>query len=374
MKRTGCLIDYRNFLTRLCLTSLVLICYTTSYAQFNLSVRTNLPQPGDSVTKEKVDYVGIYSVGEQTTWDFSGLKTNDLYHIKYDTIDGELIAFDHQKSYRYAVSGDSLLMTGYESQLRSMDYIKPQLYMPYHLSLGETCQAIYKGEGRYSGTHYERVFGTVKTEADAVGTIILSESDTLPNTVCLHSVITESVRLNKDSCLNDSDNLKQIITEHYKWYARGYRYPVFETITSSTYDNLNHVATQQYAYRCPPSIQVALKDSINEEIRLNDYQDRNNVTPKYGDSPSSSTNDSGFTYRIDTNGRLVTITYSLEKTAIIHVLVVDVMGTIHREMQMGNEAGNDYTMQINCTGLRHGQYIIYINVNGTIYHSKIPVK
>ena len=46
MKRTGCLIDYRNFLTRLCLTSLVLICYTTSYAlnvgEFRVRTKTDM--------------------------------------------------------------------------------------------------------------------------------------------------------------------------------------------------------------------------------------------------------------------------------------------------------------------------------------------
>lgn len=352
----------------------VLFCYTVSDAQNRLSVKNNLIHFGDSVTKEKVDYVGLNSVGEQDLWDLSGLRNNGIYYIKYDTIDSELIAYDHQRTYKYSISGDSLLMVGYESQLQRMDYCKPQLVMPYCLSLGESCQTVYWGEGRYSGTHYERVFGSIRTEADAEVTIILSDSDTLPNTLRIYSVITESIRLNRDSCLNDSDNLKQVITEHYQWYARGYRYPVFETITSSTYDNLNHIATQQYAYRCPPCIQIALNDSINEEIRKKDPLSGNSSGSDYGDAHNDITDDSGFSYTIETHGNTVTINYSLEKEANIHVMVVDVMGTIHRDMQQTNEAGNGYAMQFDCTGLRRGQYIIYINVNGTIYHAKIPVK
>ena len=66
--------------------------------------------------------------------------------------------------------------------------------------------------------------------------------------------------------------------------------------------------------------------------------------------------------------------YSIEKTATIRAMIVDVMGNVYHDTQQTNQAGTNYSMNIDCTGLRRGQYIIYINVNGTVYNNKIPIK
>lgn len=349
----------------------------TSAAQNILSQATNMPQSGDSIAKELVEYVHVISDKEDAVWDFSDLETQGTYYVKYDTIGDYLTAYDQRESLKYHLRNDSLFLTGYESPMVRMDYHRPQLSMPFNLQLGQSVVSNYQGEGTYCGTHSERTVGLQRITADSEGTLILSEKDTLRNTFCLYSVATESIRLNRDSCRNDSDNLKQVITERCQWYARGYRYPVFETVTSSTYDNLNHVATKQYAYRCPPHLQIELNDSVNERIRLADRQssvNRNNAGENGTAGHDNQDGDNGFSYQVDVKSNNVTITYSLEQAAEIHVLVVDVMGTVYRDEQQYNSAGSGYSMSIDCSGLRHGQYILYINVNGFIYHTKIPVK
>lgn len=353
---------------------LLSIC-TLVRAQNTLSQAANMLQPGDSVTKERVEYVHAGDTGKDVVWDFSNLEANDLYYIKYDTISHlQLVGYDTQKTYKYQTTVDGLLLRGYESPLMRMDFQQPQVILPLPMQFNQTMMTDYQGEGRYSGTHFERTAGTIRITADAEGTVILSEKDTLPNTLRVYSINTAAIRLNKDSCQNDEDNLKQVITEHYQWYARGYRYPVFETVTSSTYYNLDHIATQQYAYRCPPDIQVALNDTVNEAIRLSDlslpYKGNKSEDGGGGQKPGRS----GFTYTVNTNGNQAIITYNLENPATIHAMMVDVMGTIYRDLHQTNEAGVGHTMSIDCTGLRRGQYIIYMNVNGTIYHTKIPVK
>ena len=349
----------------------------TSAAQTILSQATNMPQSGDSIAKELVEYVHVISDKEDAVWDFSDLEAQGTYYVKYDTIGGYLTAYDQRESLKYHLRNDSLFLTGYESPMVRMDYHRPLLSMPFNIQLGQSIISSYQGEGTYCGTHSERTFGSLRITADSEGTLILSEKDTLRNTLCLYSVATESIRLNRDSCRNDSDNLKQVITERCQWYTRGYRYPVFETVTSSTYDNLNHVATKQYAYRCPPHLQIELNDSVNERIRLADRQssvNRNNAGENGTAGHDNQDGDNGFSYQVDVKSNNVTITYSLEQAAEIHVLVVDVMGTVYRDEQQYNSAGSGYSMSIDCSGLRHGQYILYINVNGFIYHTKIPIK
>lgn len=344
-------------------------------AQNTLSLAANLMQPGDSVTKERVEYVYSGEGGENAVWDFSNLDPENTYYIKYDTIsDSQLVGYDMQKTYNYRFTNDSLLMTGYESPLLSVEYQQPLLIQSFPLKFGQTYSADYQGEGRYCGTHFERDFGSVKITADAIGTLILSEKDTLPNTLRVYTINTEAIRLNRDSCRNDSDNMKLVITEQYQWYAHGYRYPVFETMTSSSYNNTEHVATQQMAYRCLPEIQMELNDSISDRIRQEARFTVDRTAFSGESSKTSQNNDAGFTYDLIVNGKTVTITYNIEHTATIRVLIVDIMGNIYQNIQQTNPEGYNYSVSIDCSSLRRGQYIAYINVNGNIYNKKFPIK
>lgn len=160
---------------------LLLQSFILANAQNTLSLAANLMQPGDSVTKERMEYVYAGDDGEYVLWDFSNLEPEDIYCIKYDTISkSQLVGYDMKKTYYYQVSNDTLLMTGYESPLLSVDYTRPQLIQTFPLQFGQTYSADYQGDGHYCGTHYERNFGSVRTTADAIGTLILSEKDTLP--------------------------------------------------------------------------------------------------------------------------------------------------------------------------------------------------
>ncbi len=370
-----------SLLARALLAVLLLTSLTVAKAQEMLTSACNQIQVGDSLNITNTEYFYAGDDGEEVFWDFSGLESTGSYFIKFDTINNhQIVGYDPQKIWKYQTTDKGLALSGFEDMTTCMDYHQEQVLLPLPLQYGQTYSRAYEGEGRYCGTHYMRTFGTMQITADAQGTLVLSETDTLRNTLRVYSVNTAAIRLNKDSCRNDSDNLKQVITERYQWFIRGYRYPVLETVSSSTYHNMNHIATQQYGYLCPPEIQAVLNDSINEQIRKDDalaqaernangHDDENN----YPNNPNHHGNDCGFTYDIHTNGSQVTITYSLDSAAQLHVLVVDVMGMVYRNTQQNSPAGSCLTMNIDCSGLRRGQYIIYINVNGTIYNHKIAI-
>lgn len=359
-------------LVLVCLLMKTMVCLSHN----EITLQCNLIASGDSVIKYIVEYVDPGEEGENSVWDFCYLHTLGSYYTKFDTLEhNRLVGYDLQNTYNYIVDKGNLMLSSIESPLNSTVFQQPQLVLPMPLRYNEEMETEYSSEGRYCGTHFERTFGHVKVNADGYGTIILSENDTLPNTLRVYTVNVAAIRLSKDSCRNDSDNLKQVITERYQWFSRGYRYPVLETITSSTYDNMNHVATQQYAYSCPPFLQRELSDSINKQIRGNEsLNNQNNHGVKNDDIWNDNHNRQNFDYEIQTNGSMITIIYDIKKHSHVHAMVVDVLGAIHRDIQQTNEAGTGYTMSIDCSGLRRGQYIIYINVNGTIYNCKIPIK
>lgn len=355
----------------------ILLSFLSAQAQNVLTQSCNLMQPGDSVAMQIVDYVNPGKAGENAVWDFCGIDSVGVYYIKYDTLHvSQLVGYDAQNIYKYGLANNNLLLLNSESALLGMNYFQPQLLQAFPFQYHDSVSERYGGEGRYCGTHFERTFGTVQITADGQGTLILSENDTLYNTLRVYTINTAAIRLNSDSCRNDSDNLKQVITERYQWFARGYRYPVFETVTSSTYNNLDYVSTQQYAYCCPSSVQSEINDPVNEEIRRKDLLDRQNEKNQKGETPDPDTNRDKcvFDYELTQNGNQVIITYDISENAHIHVMVVDVMGVVYRNLQQTNEAGYGYSVAIDCSGLRRGQYIIYMNVNGNIYNNKITVK
>ena len=49
------------------------------------------------------------------------------------------------------------------------------------------------------------------------------------------------------------------------------------------------------------------------------------------------------------------------------------MGIVYYQRRYEQPAGQGYQVQIDCTGLRRGQYILYINVNGKIYSKTITI-
>ena len=49
------------------------------------------------------------------------------------------------------------------------------------------------------------------------------------------------------------------------------------------------------------------------------------------------------------------------------------MGFLFVSRQWTQEAGQGYSAQIDCNGLRPGVYILYINVNGKVYSEKVTL-
>ena len=297
--------------------------FLSAKAQNVLTLNCNLMQPGDSVTMQIADYMDAGEAGENVVWDFSGIDCSGMCYIKYDTIQhSQLVGYDAQNTDTFSLDHNHLMLSNKESALQCMNYLQPQLLQVFPFRYNETFSKEYGGEGRYCGTHYERTFGTIQITADGQGTLILSDNDTLSNTLRVYTINTASIRLNSDSCRNDSDNMKQVITERYQWFTRGFRYPVFETVTSSTYNNLNYVSTQQYAICCPPSVQSEITDSINEEIRHRDILVRQNGKNQEDDNPESDKNRNKcfFDYKL-LSGIVIRYICSSLGTVIIRVAV-----------------------------------------------------
>lgn len=337
------------------------------FSQTNAITReANMMSDSDEIALQELRYFRPGGSGKDVLWDFSGMDGNEeglKVSLLKDTlnrhilIDGETIRY-------YALDGDSLTLTSSESPLSIITFEHPQLVMRYPLAYGDSVSSPFLGQGVYCGDHHYRERGQSSVIADAMGRIVLDD-DTIPNVLRTYSLKSYSICMDMDSAGLDTAKLKQVIEERYDWYAQGYRYPVFTTVISTSYDDAVPIGTTQRAYCMLPDVQNLQDDPYNRDVRRQDSIDN----AKGGMASADIFHYSASQY----DGHL-TVDYSLDSDADITVLVSDVMGVTYRRSHFHNVKGDGYTMSIDCSGLRYGQYILYLNVNGKIYSENITIK
>ena len=74
-----------------------------------------------------------------------------------------------------------------------------------------------------------------------------------------------------------------------------------------------------------------------------------------------------------THGKTIHMTYDLDEGATITTVVANHRGMLFLGRQWTQEAGQDYSVQIDCNSLRPGVYILYVNVNGKVYSEKVTI-
>ncbi|MBQ6965150.1 MAG: hypothetical protein IJP82_05605 [Bacteroidaceae bacterium] len=338
-----------------------------TFAQPSIEYEANRLRLNDIVQKTVVDYFPAGDSGEDVLWDFRDVVSEgECYHVEFccDS-DSVFLSIDPSTLCKYDQTEDTLKLLGYETPLKFMSYESPIPLMAYPFHYGDYMETPYLGTGHYCKTLQMDNSGTLSVEADATGSIILADEDTLRNVLRIHIIKTTSVNLyhpNDTMAVRESaGNLKQEIEEHYQWYARGFRYPVYETSTLTCYDDLTLVSCVQTAYRNLPNEQILLNDSINEEIQRQD-------------SLTMAEEIDIFPHEVSFNGNTLILRYDQLADANITALICNAQGMVYAQQSTHQPSGESYQMSFDCGGLRRGEYILYINVNGKVYNEKFQVK
>ncbi|WP_148295575.1 hypothetical protein [Prevotella dentasini] len=296
--------------------------------------------------------------GSNCLWDFTDLDISRSSHKVIQQTDslGQIVVADDRRVIHYIVRGDSLLEMGYETPLKEMSYYKPLCCIKYPMELGDSISKDFGGYGTYCGDHCFKESGFYKVVVDGMGDIILSETDTLKNSIRIYKLKSYSIAMDINPSKIDSSQLKQVIEEKYEWYVKGYGKPVFETTTSTSYLNLSPLGTTQYAYCNLPEYQMYNVDEDNEEeTNTNKEESSQDI----------------FHYNVNVNGHRVEVNYSLDAKANITMLISDYMGIIYYSQRFTLDRGLGYQAHFDIGNLRPDVYILYINVNGKTYHEKI---
>jgi hypothetical protein len=276
-----------------------LIGISSLYAQHSLQSKYNMYRSGDEIIKQQVEYKDPGRSGENVLWDFSKLTSlDDGYTLSYIGDDFVIAGIEHSTMYYYKLSNDSLLLLGYENPTTLMINNQSELIFKFPVKYKDMCQSYCHGNGKYCNRLSLDIMGTIQTEADAYGMMILPNQDTIKNVVRTHTTkyIAETTKPlqalssfggGKGEVSPDSIDFRLatdttiIGVETYRWYEKGYRYPIFETVKSRVVKQGDPQDFFSTAFFYPPQEHYYLDNDeenlalLEEDTEINDPQDNN---------------------------------------------------------------------------------------------------
>lgn len=355
--------------------------------------RYNSPRSGDEIIKQQVEFKDPGREGENVIWDFGKLKSiNNRYSLTYsspdlldnsyyilgrDTIQANndsvryLIGTEHSTMYYLQVKDNSLYVLGHENATTSLKYTPSLLSMAYPTNYNEPHQKQYQSKGLYSCRIPFESQGEIKQTADAYGVMILPSGDTLKNVMRVKTVQTI-----KETIFDVNNNVNTILdmnVENYKWFSKGYRYPIFETIKTIPQDSTaNEFST---AFFFPPQEHLYLDTDPDNLAVLDSLWDIDHKIQDVTD-PTQEQPNANLSYNFYPNPveSLLTVEYYLEKPSSVTISLYNLEGRLIKTVVKPISSSGVYSEQIDCSSLAKGTYIISIGTGYKVYSDKLIKK
>ena len=363
------------------------VCSTIYGQQINQS--NNCYRGNDLLEKKQVAVQGFDLNSKKGVWSLEEAKlSEESYNAEYSTETDTLMAIERNNRTYYSQDRGAVSIIGTENFMELMSYDMPETWLQFPMQVGDSVAGYFNALGSYCERFFMRRYGTYKTKADALGKLVLPQGDILRNVIRLHTeryvgtitvpidtMLSRIPAFTVDSIVRHlSPDTAKVREDEYRWYAEGYRYPILEAKTTSYCDSMMTAEM----YYCPPEMQRTLAyDEENEAIRarLAEEEQARLWGSGSGDPANSRGNDSGFRYDIsqDDGSGQVNINYDADHDVRVVALVANSQGYVYKRAEQDCPAGSGL-IPLDCTGLRKGQYIIYINADGEKYAEKVNLK
>lgn len=374
------------------LSALLILCSTLSVSS-QLTFQHNGLRAGDEIIKQQVEYKNPGRGGKHVIWDFGKLKSvNDEYTLSYtspylfndsiyilggDTLnlkrekvlkDQIIVGTEHNTMYYFKQKENQLLLLGYENSTTLLKYINPTEVMSYPINYGEGVKTNYQAKGVYSSIIPFSLKGESRIQIDAFGVLVLPTGDTLEHVIrtkTLHYI--EQVKTDDNG--QDSIEMKTLV-ETFKWYAKGYRYPLFETIRTINPDDSTNIQEHNKkefgtAFFFPPQEHLYLDNDKDNLAVLDSLWNLEHNNPNVEDLVENTDNSVKLSYNFYPNpveSRL-TLELYLEKSSDVSISLFSMDGKLIIKESLGFKDKGLHVKYLDCTNLSKGTYIILIETN-----------
>ena len=351
-----------------------LVCLTISGQQINQS--RNHYRNGDILEKKQVSVEGFDLNGKNGVWSLEDAELSKKSFSTEYTAEGDTMMMLERGNRTYFHQENSIVsIIGSENAQELISYDMPETWLKFPMQMGDSTSGYFNGTGRYCDHLFMRRFGTYKTKADAVGKLVLPESDTLRNVIRLHTeryvgtIVTPIDTIKTDIPVFTVDSIvthmipdsAKVREDIYRWYAEGYRYPVLEATTL----HVGSTALSKEVFYFAPEMQEQLAlDEENKRIRkqTEEQQDTWNQGGNGSKTPQSPISISD----VAVHGQTARVTFDLTEDADIKGLVCTISGMVLRQQSQHFGANTNCQMELDCSGLRKGEYVLYLNTNGHV--------
>lgn len=371
------------------LTAILIFCSVTVFGQINY--KHHAPRIGDEIIKQQIEYKNPGRSGEQVIWNFGDLKPvnseyilnyiaapilgdslyvlgRDSFLVRNFNVEDLFVGIEHYTMYYYQIKNNSLHILGHENPTTIVHHIEPIPVISYPFNYKQTMDSRYSSDGLYSSREKFQTEGKVHIESDATGKIVLPTRDTLDHVIRVKT-IQNIVGL-------DSVNPLNMQIDTYRWYAEGYRYPVFETIeTFNITDSLSEsIFTTSFFY--PPQEHYYLSDDDANLAVLDSIWNEGNKKPVVDPNKPNLTVNINFSYNFYPNPVKSTlyIEFLLEESGDMTITLYDLQGRVAKTFPKERYLSGMHSKTLDCANLSNGTYILTFNVNGQIVNEKILKK
>lgn len=369
------------------ITVFITMCIGFETINAQTGIYENLYRAGDTVEKRQIRIQDISRNGTDVLWNMKEAETiEDNYIAEFGSLNDTstvVTCTERRHQLFYDIKRNKILIKGFEDRLTRISFDEAEIYLKTPIVFGDSIEGVYHGRGAYCDKFVLRTFGHYKTIADGIGTLILPSGDTLNDVTRLRTERSAGYLFYSTDSISRWEDLSPIETEKVdsflkqtqiranveimRWYARGYRYPVLETLTME--NNGHRIGST--AFFCPPSIQNALdKDEANEKIRKRIPSQKAQRTKSLGNSQD-------FTYnaRVARDNQSIILTYHIKKgNPIIGYSLYTIDGrTLYVESPLKSGTGF-YRRVIDASDYPNGVYILEITVDGNHFTEKIIIR
>ena len=360
--------------------------------QHVLTPDLHLIRGGDTIFRQEVEYPDAGRPGRNVLWDFSRLRAvEEGCRVAYRMMSDSLIAENEEHTnsfYRYLP--DTLFHTGYDNLTTCLRNIRPRPFLRFPFAYGDSLSACYYGEGVYGRTVYFTRAGEVSVKADACGSMILPGGDTLRNVLRLHYSDRllrhfsqeDTVFLNSggDSCLLIGDTviarLKRdtlpLASEVWRWYGRGYRYPVFEVRYDRLIAGSGPEEYRRTAYYFSPQRQEELTDDAeNDRVRLAGREIKESADEGPGSRSLLDEGEVSYVVRPVPLHTVLGVEFYLFRKARANFSLYDMQGRKLCDFGGREYPSGMHTAECAVGNLQAGEYVLRLTFNNLAYSEKL---
>lgn len=375
----------------------IIILPVSLYAQTEFRV-------GDVLHTQQVSYKLFGKTeGEDLVWDMSGCEVlQGNCQVKFvanrdSSFHASISRLESGTNYRYELQGDSMLLKGFKNRFVDVKFEEPEVQMHLPLKLHDAVRGLFCGRGEDTMERFVRICGKYETKVSAKGTLVTLDGDSLQNTLLVHSrrwvssmfsdlqeMLIKYQSLDSVQTLSDKeiiDCLEKdsdvIVLDNYRWFAPGYRYAVFETLSAAQARNI-HIPLFQTAFYNAIDDQANLpEDEVNFAIRklmvtenallssLNSMNAANSkvaINDKLSCIFSRTADDLvlDMDYRSDGNDKYSVALYNLSGMQLYR-------------KDLGVEKRGFHNVQLTIRNLSKGVYVLTAFINGKPYSKEVSI-